>query len=309
MIAVVIPSYKVKRHILEVIQGIGPEVDSIIVVDDACPEHSGDFVRDNCSDGRVIVLSHDVNQGVGGAVVTGYKHALEIGAEIIVKVDGDGQMDTSRIQDLIMPILNGMADYTKGNRFFDIDDLTSMPVVRLLGNSGLSLMNKLVNGYWDIMDPTNGFTAISAQVLSKLPLSKLNERYYFESDMLFRLGLSRAVVLDVPMPPIYKGEQSSLSIVRVLLEFPFLSIQRFIKRIVYTYFLRDFHAASVEIVLGLVLLVFGFATGVNFWITGIEQRVFTSSGSVMLSALPIILGSQLLLSALNFDIQNVPRKH
>lgn len=308
MIAVVIPCYKVRRHILDVITGIGADVEKIIVVDDACPEQTGAYVQEYCSDRRVEVLFHDVNKGVGGAVITGYRRALEIGASIVVKVDGDGQMDTTRIGDLTEPILLGYADYTKGNRFFEIEDLTAMPTIRLIGNGVLSLMNKLVNGYWDVMDPTNGYTAISATALKRIPLNKLERRYYFESDLLFRLGLNRSVVLDVPMPAIYKDEQSNLSVPKVLFQFPLLSFNRFLKRIVYTYFVRDFHAASIEIVLGLALLSFGVYTGLSFWLTAIEQRVFTSSGSVMLSALPIILGFQLLLSALNFDIQNVPRK-
>lgn len=308
MIVVVIPSYKVRQHILGVISGIGDEVNKILVVDDACPEKTGAYVHEHCDDPRVEVLFHDVNMGVGGAVVTGYRRALEMGASVVVKVDGDGQMDTSRIPELVAPILDDFADYTKGNRFFEIDGLSAMPAIRLIGNSSLSLLSKLVSGYWDVMDPTNGYTAIRSAALARLPLGKLDHRYYFESDMLFRLGLIRAVVIDVPMPAIYGVEVSSLSVPRVMMRFPILSMQRFFKRIVYTYFLRDFHAASVEIVLGLLLLSFGIYTGLSFWFTAIEQRVFTSSGSVMLSALPIILGFQLLLSALNFDIQNVPRK-
>lgn len=273
MIVVVIPSYKVRRHILDVIAGIGNEVEKILVVDDACPEHSGRFVQGHCSDQRVEVMFHDVNMGVGGAVITGYRRALEIGATIVVKVDGDGQMDTTRIGELTDPIRLGYADYTKGNRFFDIEDLVAMPTVRLIGNGALSLMNKLVHGYWDIMDPTNGYTAISKGALARLPLSKIDLRYYFESDMLFRLGLNRAVVLDVPMPAIYGAEVSSLSIPHVMIRFPILSFHRFVKRIVYTYFLRDFHAASIEIVVGLLLLMFGVYVGLSFglWRLSIES--------------------------------------
>ncbi len=305
---VVVPAYRVKNHILRVIEGIGSEVNHIIVVDDACPEETGSYVIENCTDTRVQVLFHSKNMGVGGAVITGYRRALEIGGDIVVKVDGDGQMDTSRLPSLIGPIKNGSADYTKGNRFHNLDDLSAMPYVRLFGNSMLSLSNKIVTGYWDIMDPTNGFTAIHREALSALPLDKLHERYYFESDVLFRLGLNRSVVLDVAMPAIYNGENSSLKVTTVAMEFPFLALKRFVKRIAYMYFLRDFNAASIEIVVGSISMIFGLVVGFDFWYRGRETGVFTSSGSVMLSALPIIIGFQLLLSALNYDVQSMPRK-
>jgi glycosyltransferase involved in cell wall biosynthesis len=308
MIVVVIPAFRVKKHILDVISGIGDEVDRIIVVDDACPENSGRHVTEHCDDNRIEVLFHAENTGVGGAVITGYRRSLELGATIVVKVDGDGQMDTSLISQLVRPIVDGAADYCKGNRFFSIDELLLMPKMRLLGNSVLSLANKFVNGYWNLMDPTNGFTAIGSDVLRKLPLHKIHRRYFFESDMLFRLGLYRAVVIDIPMQPIYADEVSNLRISRVLLEFPPLYLNRAVKRILYMYFIRDFHAASVELILGLVLIITGAVLGIQFWHSGSERKVFTSSGSVMLSALPVILGFQLVLSALNFDIQNVPRR-
>jgi dolichol-phosphate mannosyltransferase len=307
-VIVVVPAYRVKNHILRVIEGIGSEVNHIIVVDDACPEETGSYVIENCTDTRVQVLFHSKNMGVGGAVITGYRRALEIGGDIVVKVDGDGQMDTSRLPSLIGPIKNGSADYTKGNRFHNLDDLSAMPYVRLFGNSMLSLSNKIVTGYWDIMDPTNGFTAIHREALSALPLDKLHERYYFESDVLFRLGLNRSVVLDVAMPAIYNGENSSLKVTTVAMEFPFLALKRFVKRIAYMYFLRDFNAASIEIVVGSISMIFGLVVGFDFWYRGRETGVFTSSGSVMLSALPIIIGFQLLLSALNYDVQSMPRK-
>jgi glycosyltransferase involved in cell wall biosynthesis len=308
MIVVVIPAFRVKKHILDVIRGIGDEVNRIIVVDDACPENSGKHVTEHYDDDRIEVLFHQENTGVGGAVITGYRRSLELGASVVVKVDGDGQMDTSLISQLIRPIVDGAADYCKGNRFFSIDELLLMPKMRLLGNSVLSLANKFVNGYWNIMDPTNGFTAIGSDVLRKLPLHKIHRRYFFESDMLFRLGLYRAVVIDIPMQPIYADEVSNLRISRVLLEFPPLYLNRAVKRLLYMYFIRDFHAASIELLLGAFLMMGGTILGLQFWYHGIEEKMYASSGSVMLSALPIILGFQLVLSALNFDIHNVPRR-
>lgn len=308
MVAVVIPSYKVKKHILQLIPQIGPEVDLIVVVDDQCPENSGKYVEKNCSDQRVKVVYNTVNMGVGGAVKTGYRYALKTGADIAVKLDGDGQMDPKLIPQFIEPLIKKEADYVKGNRFFHLDTLTKMPALRLFGNSVLSLINKFVNGYWNIMDPTNGYTAIHRSALEMLNLDKIENRYFFESDMLFRLGIARAVVLDMPMAAKYADEQSSLSIRKVIWEFPPKYTKRFFKRLFYNYLLRDFNVATVEMLLGIILLVFGIVVGVLHWIKSIETNTLASSGTVMLAALPVIIGTQLLLSALNFDIQNVPKR-
>ncbi len=196
-IAVVIPCYKVAAHILGVIAAIPPRVGLIVCVDDACPEGSGKLVESQCRDSRVRVLYHDTNQGIGGAMVTGYRAALESGAAVAVKIDGDGQMDPGLIPLFVDPILSGKCDYTKGNRFFRPENLRGMPVVRLVGNGILSFMTKLSTGYWDLFDPTNGYTAIRTTILNEIPLEKISRTYFFESDLLFRLNVVRAVVLPM----------------------------------------------------------------------------------------------------------------
>jgi dolichol-phosphate mannosyltransferase len=308
MIAVVIPTYRVRGSILEVISGIGPEVNRIYVVDDKCPEESGLFVQQNCKDERVEVLFHDKNKGVGGAVKTGYRKALADKCDIVVKIDGDGQMDASLIPQFIHPILMGEADYVKGNRFFNLSSLSTMPGVRVFGNSMLSIINKFVNGYWNIMDPTNGFTAIHKTALSMLELDKIADTYFFESDMLFRLGTIRAVVYDLPMFAKYENEKSGLKISRVLFQFPPKYIKRYFKRIFYNYFLRDFNAGSIELIIGSILFIFGVIEGLYHWIQSISSNIAATSGTVMLAALPTILGFQLLISGLQYDIRNLPVK-
>ena len=308
MKTVVIPCYKVKQQILGVISGIGSEVDRIYAVDDCCPESSGKHIQENCDDDRVSVLFNEKNKGVGGAVLAGYRKALEDGATIVIKVDGDGQMDTTQIGRLISPILAGEADYCKGNRFFRLDELTVMPKARLFGNSMLSLINKVVNGYWNIVDPTNGYTAIHAKALELLPLDKLDKRYFFESDMLFRLSTIRAVVQDIPIPAIYGDEKSSLKIGRVLWEFPRKYLVRFFKRIFYMYILRDFNAGSIQLFVGLPSMLAGLVFGIYHWIVNSRLKAATPTGTIMITVLLLILGFQLLLGALNFDVQNVPRR-
>jgi len=192
MIAVVIPCYQVEAQILGVLSAIGPECQAIYVVDDHCPEGTGDRVEADCRDPRVRVVRNDRNLGVGGATLAGYSAALADGAEVIVKLDGDGQMNPALIPHLVRPILEGDADYAKGNRFFELDGLEQMPRARLIGNSLLSFMSKLSSGYWNIFDPTNGFTAIHGAVARRIPVAKLSPGYFFESDLLFRLGILRA---------------------------------------------------------------------------------------------------------------------
>ena len=306
-VAVVIPCYRVRRHILDVVGRIGPDVNEIYVVDDACPEGSGDLVQEQVKDPRVRVFRHATNLGVGGATMTGFREALARGVDIVVKLDGDGQMDPGLLPTVIKPLVNGMADYAKGNRFFDPDDVAAMPAMRLIGNAALSFLSKISTGYWNLFDPTNGYVAINAGVLRLLPLDKLNKRYFFESDMLFRLALLRAVVVDVPMRARYGDESSSLRVGRTVLPFLFNHTRNFAKRFFYNYLLRDFSVASVETLLGVVLMIFGVVYGSIQWAESVESGRVASSGTVMLAALPIIVGVQLLLSALNYDIRSVPR--
>jgi len=307
-IAVVVPCYRVKGQVAGVLDAIGPEVSAIFVVDDACPEGSGDAVEATVRDPRVRVLRHERNRGVGGATLTGYRAALEAGADVVVKLDGDGQMDPAAIPELVAPLLAGEADYVKGNRFHSLEGLRAMPTVRLLGNSALSFLTKLSTGYWDLFDPTNGFTALDAGVARELPLDKVDDGYFFESDLLFRLGTERAVVRDVPMRAAYGDETSSLSVGRSAGEFLWKNLRNLGKRIFYGYFLRSFNIASVELVLGLVLLAFGAWVGLNHWAESARTGEPATAGTVMLAALPVMIGVQLLLAFLGFDMQNVPRQ-
>lgn len=306
-LAVVIPCFKVRRHILQVIAGLGPEVTVVYVVDDACPEGTGKYVESACRDQRVRVLYHAKNKGVGGATLTGYRQAVRDGADVIVKLDGDGQMDPALIPNFVRPVVAGEADYTKGNRFYSIEDLQQMPFVRLMGNSFLSFISKFSSGYWTIFDPTNGFTAIHGAVAAKLPLDKIEQRYFFESDMLFRLNILRAVVLDIPMTASYADEVSNLSIARTIPEFLCKHAVNSFKRLFYNYYLRDFNVASLEILLGTLALLFGMVFGARMWYLSFATGSPATSGTVMLAALPTLVGIQLILAFLSYDVGNIPR--
>ena len=307
-VAVVIPAYRVRRHILDVLRAIGPECAAIYVVDDGCPEESGRLVEEQCHDTRVQVIRHARNGGVGAAVITGYKAALAGGANLIVKIDGDGQMDPADLPRIIAPIVQGEADYTKGNRFYSLVHIHRMPRARLIGNAGLSFVTKFSSGYWDIFDPTNGYTAIHGAVVELLPLDRVARGYFFESDMLHHLGIARAVVRDVPIDARYGDEESSLNLLSATVRFSARHALNTVRRLFYNYFLRDFSAASIELVLGLLLAAFGMIYGATQWADFAARGVGAYAGTVMLAALPIILGTQLLLAFLGFDVSRVPRR-
>ena len=305
-IAVTLPCYKVRAQVLDVIARIPPQVQRIYVVDDKCPQDSGRLVQEQCHDPRVRVLFHEQNQGVGGAVSTGYRAALEEGMDIVVKVDGDGQMDPALIPHFTRPIERGRADYTKGNRFYRPESLKGMPPIRLFGNAALSFINKLSTGYWSIMDPTNGYTAIHTSVLREMPLHKLEKRYFFETDMLYHLNTMRAVVHDVPMDAVYADEESSLKVSKVLPEFMVKHVNRFFKRYVYLYLLRDFNIGSLYSLLGVVLCGLGVVFGGWAWLRSLTTGQPATSGTVMLAALPLIIGIQFLIAFLHHDVERVP---
>lgn len=307
-IAVVIPCFKVKKHILDVIKGIGPEVDVIYVIDDCCPENSGNFVIENIKDPRVNVLFQEKNTGVGGAVIRGYQAAIKDNIDIIVKIDGDGQMNSSLINKFVHPLIHNSYSYSKGNRFFDISNLKGMPKLRLFGNAMLSFINKLSSGYWDIVDPTNGFTAINLKTLKKLPLDKISNDYFFESDMLFRLSLLNSKVVDISIASNYGDENSNLKIKSIITRFIYKHLQNFVKRFFYNYILRDIKIGTFEFIIGLLFLFFGLIYGGTQWYFNSLNNLATPTGTVVINAVLIILGIQFLLSFVHNDISENPNK-
>ncbi|KAF0114865.1 MAG: cell wall biosynthesis glycosyltransferase [Rhodospirillaceae bacterium] len=269
VIGAVIPCYRVARHVAEVIASVPSCVHHIICVDDACPQDSG-TVAEKTGDARVVVVRHVCNRGVGGAMVTGYRKALELGCHVVVKVDGDGQMDPAQIGHFLAPLLDGTADYAKGNRFADFQALKAMPKVRLVGNSLLSFLVKAASGYWTTMDPTNGYTAIHRRVLEQLDLDQVAPGYFFESDLLIRLNILNAVVTSIPIPAFYGTEESSLRLSKVLLDFPPRLVKGFLWRILLKYFVYDFNMGSVYISVGLPLALFGLVFGSWEWLESVH---------------------------------------
>jgi dolichol-phosphate mannosyltransferase len=300
---VVIPAYRCSKQIVEVVNSIGPEVDRVIVVDDSCPQGSGKVVEKTVKDTRVTIVYNTENLGVGGSVIRGYRIAMAGGADVVVKVDGDGQMDARRIPELVSPITTRSANYTKGNRFHSLKFLRGMPKIRLIGNSLLTFICKLSSGYWEINDPNNGFTAIDSASLSRIDLDMVSKRYFFESDMLFHLNSIKACTRDIPMPSIYSSEESSLKIRKVLFTFISKHFRNAIRRIFESYFLREINIGTINLISAIVLLSFGFIFGGTAWVQAITSGTLTPVGTVSLASLSIILGAQFLIAFLQFDVQ------
>jgi dolichol-phosphate mannosyltransferase len=306
VLAAVIPAYRVAGQIERVIARAPARFDHLIVVEDCGGDDTLARVE-ALADPRVTLVRRERNGGVGAATKTGYLAALELGADLVVKLDGDDQMDPAHLPELLAPLVRGEADYTKGNRFRRAESLRGMPPVRRLGNLGLSFLGKVSSGYWTIFDPTNGYTAIRSEALRELPLERLADRYFFELSMLVELNLVGAVVRDVFMPSRYADERSSLSPALALLDFPPRLLRAGLRRLWDRHFLRDFTPVSLFLVGSAPLLGLGAVLGTHYWTRSIATGVATTAGQVMLTVLPLLAGLQLLLQALMLDIGSVPR--
>jgi dolichol-phosphate mannosyltransferase len=308
-VAVVIPCYRSAGSIGAVVAAIPAGIGAIVCVNDASDDGLAEVLQTLAErHSRLTIVTHERNRGVGAATVSGYRRAFALGARIVVKIDSDGQMNPAFIPDFVAPILAGEADYVKGNRFFDIERVRQMPGVRLIGNAGLTFFSRASSGYWNLSDPTNGFTAIHAGVAQLLPLHKLHERFFFESDLLFRLNSVSAMVVEQPLEARYGDEVSNLSVGRALLTFPFLHLRNFTKRLFYNYFLRNFDVASLNLSAGLVLSGFGALFGAQAWLDSLRTGTPATAGTVMLGATPLLLGFQLLLAFFQNDIARTPRE-
>lgn len=308
-VAAVVPAFNVANELGGVLRSMPALFATIVVVDDGSTDQTG-AIADRYAqlDPRIVVVHHDRNRGVGAAMVSGFRTAVNAGADVAVKVDGDGQMPLWLAPQLVEPLLNGEADYVKGNRFRDFQAIRSMPPLRRLGNVVLSFLAKAATGYWRCFDPTNGFIAIRADVLSQLPLQKIDTGYYFEISMLSCLYLIGAVVQEMPMPARYAGEASSLSIARVLRQFPGRLLWSLLRRVALKNFVYDFNLQSLQLAAGLPLLLAGLIFGAWKWIWYASHGLAAPTGTVVLPALMIMLGVQLLLSAAHLDLEAVPRE-
>jgi glycosyltransferase involved in cell wall biosynthesis len=305
-IAVVIPAYNEARHVGDVLRSMPDYVDHVIPVDDCSADETATVIRES-GDARVVPLSTPSNSGVGGATLTGYARALELGCEVLVKMDGDGQMSAEHLPLLLDALVEQGYDYAKGNRFMPGASLAQMPRHRLFGNVVLTFANKVASGYWHIFDPQNGYTAITADALRRLDFGSIDRRYFFENDMLIGLNLSNARVRDVAIPARYGDEHSDLNALHAGVKFPLLFAPRLCRRVYRKYVLHDFSPIALFLFAGLLLMAWGLLFGAYHWVKSISTGHPATTGTVMLAVLPFILGFQLLLQAVVLDIQETPK--
>jgi len=305
-VAAVVPAYNESAHITDVIMRMPEYIDLIIVVDDASSDATAKKAED-FGDPRVQVIRHTTQHGVGGATLSGMRSALGRAADLIVKVDGDGQMDPARISELLDPLVRDGYDYAKGNRFLHSAALRQMPTARLFGNFAMTFLTKLASGYWHIFDPQNGFVAITADALRTIDLDGIAQGFFFENDMLIHLNVFHRRVKDVPMPAHYADEESHLRVNRVLVTFPFNLLRGFRRRIWEKYMLRDFSPIAVFWLVGGPLMLFGGTVGLLVWGNSLWSGHPASTGTVMLGILPFLIGFELILQAIILEIRESPR--
>ena len=302
-VKVIIPCYKVEKQIRKVVEELPDYVHSIILVNDKSPDSTPEILSQLAQENpKVTVVNHDVNQGVGGAMISGFLEALKTEGDFIVKLDGDGQMDASYIKKMVSGLESDGCDFAKGNRFFDRKELAQMPFIRRLGNLGLSFLIKMSSGYWKISDPTNGFFCIRQSTLQRIDTKRLSKRFFFECSLLIESFYAGAKIKDVAIPAIYADEKSNLSIFKTLLTFPPKLSSAFIRRIWRQYFVYDFNICSIYWLFGNLLFLFGAIFGIVNWVRYASAAHLTPTGTIMLSILPLILGFQMLLSAIQYDI-------
>ena len=255
-IAVVVPAYNEEKLIGQTLTSIPDFVDSIIVVDDASSDNTAQIVRMMAEENKSVhLIEHEVNEGVGGAIATGYMKARDLKIDVTVVMAGDAQMDPRDLIHIIEPVASGSADYTKGNRLFYGDAWNMIPRYRYLGNSLLSLLTKIASGYWHIADSQSGYTAISLVALQRINLEKIYKRYGVPNDLLIKLNQHDFRVRDVHVRPVYNvGEKSGIRLTRVIPKISWVLFKGFWQRLFFKYVIKDFHPLIFFYLLSFILL-------------------------------------------------------
>ncbi|HEY6798796.1 MAG TPA: glycosyltransferase family 2 protein [Kineosporiaceae bacterium] len=304
-IAVVVPAYAEEKHVGDVISAAPDFVDHIVVVDDASPDATSEVAL-AVGDPRVEVIRHEHNTGVGGAIITGHQRAMDLGADIDVVMAGDHQMDPAYLPALLDPIVNEGYGFTKANRFFSATSFKGMPRHRIFGNVALTFLTKVASGYWNLVDPQNGYTAVRTDVLRRLPLHRIAKRYEFENDLLIWLNILDVRALDVPVPAVYRDEVSHVRLGPFVLRMLRLLVSGFWRRVWLKYVLWSFSPVALLLVTGTLLVAVGVAFGI--WVIAETIGPSTASaGTVLLAVTPFLVGTQLLVQALVLDIQATPK--
>ena len=302
-----IPCYKGGANTIKVINSALEFADLIVLVDDKCPQKTGyqvaNFFLDNP---KIKIIYNKKNIGVGGSTKKAIRFLLEKDCDILVKVDADGQINPRLIPDLIEPLITGEYEAAKGNRFSSLDHILSMPFIRVIGNLCLSFINKLSTGYWELFDPTNGFMAFKNSAIKKIRLDKVDNRYFFESDLLFQCSLQSICFTQLPMKSVYSNHVSSLSPIKEIFIFGKQHLINFFKRLIYQYFLLDFNIGSLELLSGILTGFTLIFIVVRVYLKGIIEGKLATPGEANLIALLSIITAQLIIGFLYYDSTQQP---
>jgi glycosyltransferase involved in cell wall biosynthesis len=302
-VAVVVPAFDEERLIATTLAGIPEFVDKVIVVDDASRDGTATAAA-GTGDGRVEVIAHERNEGVGAAILTGYRRALEDGIDVTCVMAGDNQMDPDDLEAIASPVARGEVDYAKANRLFTGRAWELIPRTRYLGNAVLSLLTKIASGYWHVADSQSGYTALSHDTLELLDLDRIYPRYGFPNDMLVHLNVINARVRDIPSRPVYGvGETSGIRLRRVVPSISWLLTKAFFWRMREKYVIRDFHPLVFFYVFGILFSLLGIALGATVTILRILGNELTVA-TVVLVALLLIAGLLFTLFAMLFDMES-----
>ena len=304
VIAAVVPAYREERLIATVITTMPAFVDHIIVVDDASPDATAQRARE-VGDARVEVITLSKNAGVGGAVIAGHKRAMELGADVNVVMAGDAQMDPDALPRLLDPVTTGGYGFAKANRFYSSNSFDGMPRHRLFGNIVLTFLTKSASGYWNLVDPQNGYTAIRREALDRIPLDRVRQRYEFENDLLIWLNIANIRAVDVPIPARYGDELSTIELRHVVPRLIGLMFTGFWRRIFLKYVLWSFSPIALLLFSGMFLLTIGLGFGVFATVSAISGETPTA-GTVLLAVTPFLCGFFLLVQSLVLDILATP---
>jgi glycosyltransferase involved in cell wall biosynthesis len=300
-VAVVVPAFQEELLVADTIRGIPDFVDLIVVVDDRSSDATVERARAT-GDPRLEVIEHAENQGVGGAIATGYARCRELDVDVTCVMAADNQMDPEELATLVAPVARGQADYVKANRLFSGEAWELIPRTRYLGNAVLSLLTKIASGYWHVADSQAGYTALSLDALRRLDLGRLYRRYGFPNDILVHLNVQNARVRDVPSRPIYGvGERSGIRIRRVAPRIAWLLFKGFWWRMKEKYVIRDFHPLVFFYALGALMTVVGFLLGLVVTISRLGWGNDITTATIVLVALLLVSGTQFTLFAMWFD--------
>jgi glycosyltransferase involved in cell wall biosynthesis len=301
-VAVVVPAYDEEKLIGTTLSTIPEFVDKVYVVDDASRDGTADRAR--AAGERVEVVTHEQNQGVGAAILTGYRRALAEGIDVTAVMAGDNQMDPADLEAIVAPVARGEVDYAKANRLFTGRAWELIPRTRYLGNAVLSLLTKIASGYWHVADSQSGYTAISRGTLDLLDLDRIYRRYGFPNDMLVHLNVINAKVRDVPSRPVYGvGEDSGIRLRKVIPSISWLLLKAFFWRMREKYVIRDFHPLVFFYVFGILFSLLGLVLGVTVTVLRILGNDL-AIGTVVLVALLLIAGLLFTLFAMLFDMES-----